>query len=340
MRRPCRKGLRLGASAGRRCVPSVRINYPPLPELRRNAARARSSDRSRALPVSEAARSKLRAGLFEASELREQRSGGDGSLSAVPARMIACDDRMPRIDQIADDARALGIRPWIGVKQQLADRAIRIMAHDSRAVLQGGAALHFVYGSPRLSQDVDFVGEQAFQALSDNGPNIARAAADLLEHDAVWSLVRSGRLLRGKVTVTLDPARRLVLPVEAYEVRAHTGRRHGELGDVEDPVEIAADKIVASRERLAHRGVLKTRDLFDLWYIGIRLGSGPPSHELVTAKLADYGASPSGADLVTAVRAVSVEELTASLEGVLPESELAGLDVRRVWDFSAELFGK
>jgi hypothetical protein len=245
-----------------------------------------------------------------------------------------------RIETIAEAARARGVRPWIAIKELLAERALQVMADDPRSVLQGGAALHFVYGSPRLSQDVDFVGPEARRALEQRGEAIARAAAELLEAEATWSLADAGRLVRGKVTVLLDPARRIVLPVEAYEVPAHLAERHPIYGDVEQPVEIAADKVVATAGRLAERGTLKTRDLYDLWYLGTRLLIPPPEPALIAAKLRDYSAVPRRADLRAAVRAVSPEELTESLQGVLPVEELGNLDAAEVLEHSAELLAR
>lgn len=247
---------------------------------------------------------------------------------------------MSRIEVIAEEARALGIRPWVAVKEIAAREAIRGLADDGRVVLQGGAALHFAYGSPRLSVDVDFVGREVGLALAERGAMLAAAVGSALEAPARWSLGRSGRLWRGKVTLDVDAARRVVLPVEAYEVPAHHPRAMGELGTVEEPVEIIADKIVASASRLASRGAVKTRDLYDLWFARSRLGAEIPSRDLVIAKLADYGEKATGLDLVAAVRAVSVDELRQALEGVLPASEMPSLDPHGILSIAAELFGK
>lgn len=247
---------------------------------------------------------------------------------------------MDRLDEITAKARARGLRPWIAVKEGLAERAVLALADEPRAVLQGGAALHFVYGSPRLSADVDFVGDQVALALAERGEGIARAAAEWLDRPARWSLGRTGRLLRGKVTVEIDPARRLVLPVEAYEVPARRPRLDPRAGAVEEPEEITADKVVASADRLARRGTLKTRDLFDLWFLTARLGARAPEAELVAQKLKDYRQPARGADLAAAARAIPEEEIQASLEGVLPEAELAGLRVREVVEAAVELMEK
>lgn len=247
---------------------------------------------------------------------------------------------MSGIDTIVREARERGIRPWIAVKELIALEAIRVLAEDDRAVLQGGAALHFAYGSPRLSVDVDYVGPNVASALLERGPSVAGAAATLLGLPARWSLGRSGRLLRGKVTLELDVARRIVLPVEAFEVPAHRAQALAGFGRVEEPVEIIADKVVACASRLAARGTFKTRDLYDLWFLLTRAAADSPSPDLVVAKAADYGEAPRGLDLELAARKVPEEELRQSLEGVLPSGELAGLDPRAILEAAAELLGR
>lgn len=248
---------------------------------------------------------------------------------------------MGAIDDIIADAREHGVRPWIAVKERLSQRTIAVMAESGgRAVLQGGAALHFGYGSPRLSADVDFVGVDVARALDERGPALARAATETLGCPSRWSMGRAGRLVRGKVTVTIDTSRRLVLPVEAYEVPARTFQVHGALGAIEEPAEIAADKIVASADRLARRGVLKITDLYDLWYIDSVLAAPAPERAAVDQKAADHEQPRHGADLAAAVASVTPEELRAVLEGLLPARDLAGLDEGAVLDTAAVLLGR
>lgn len=225
------------------------------------------------------------------------------------------------------EARESGVRPWLALKEAISRCAVGVMASSKgAAVLQGGAALRFAYGSPRLSADVDFVGPEIARVLAERGEAMARAAGELLARPCRWSMMRAGRFMRGKVAVAADGSRRLVLPIEAYEVRAHTIRTFGDLGAVEEPGEIAADKIVAIADRLARRGTIKTTDLFDLWYVRERLATAPPPRSLVAAKLADYGQPARGADLGAAVRAVPPEELRRVLEGVLRLDALGRVD--------------
>ena len=247
---------------------------------------------------------------------------------------------MSRIDEIAAEARARGVKPWLAVKERLAEGVIAVLAKDERAVLQGGGALHFAYGSPRLSADVDFVGESVHDALAACGDEIASRAGELAGAPARWSMRTDGRLVRGKVTIEIDAARRIVLPVEAFEVPARqpVALRGG--GRVEQAQEIAADKIVASADRLARRGALKTRDLYDLWFIKTRLGLDAPARDLVSAKAGDYGQPPRGADLAAAARAVTAEEMRASLEGVLPKADAEAIDPAGLVEAAAEWLGR
>jgi hypothetical protein len=179
--------------------------------------------------------------------------------------------------------------------------------------------------------------DEVERALLAAGPAVARQAEALLGVPATWSCARAGRLVRGKVTLAIDPARRLVLPVEAFEVPSHHWREHADLGAVEEPDEIIADKVVASADRLARRGTLKTTDLFDLWYLARRGGQAVPDARLVETKRQDYAQPARGADLGAAARSVPMEELRAALEGVLPTADLTALDVHEVVETAAEL---
>lgn len=233
---------------------------------------------------------------------------------------------MGRIDEITAEARTKGVKPWLAVKELLAESVILSLAGDERVALQGGAALHFAYGSPRLSADVDYVGQSAAGVMAERGEEVARRAGEVAGAAAAWSISRVGRLTRGKVTIVLDAARRIVLPVEAFEVPAHLPVPIGRLGQVERIQEIAADKIVASADRLARRGAVKTRNLYDLWYIGSRAGAAPPDPSLIAQRLQDHGQPARGADVARAARAGTPEEMRTSLEGVLPAAESAATD--------------
>ena len=245
-----------------------------------------------------------------------------------------------RIDELVEAARMRGVRPWLAIKERLAECAIEVMAVERRTVLQGGAALHFAYHSPRLSADVDFVGSTAHAALSERGEELAAHASAIVGAPARWSMRVEGRLARGKVTIELDAARRIVLPIEAFDVPAHEPNDDPRLGLVEQAGEIAADKIVASADRLARRGTLKTTDLFDLWFIQTRLAVAAPDINLVILKRDDYGQPLRGADLGAAARAVSEAELRSTLDGVLPASDASSIAPGDIVSAAADWLGR
>ena len=87
------------------------------------------------------------------------------------------------------------------------------------------------------------------------------------------------------------------------------------------------------------RQLVKTRDLFDLWYLSARLNVASPPKDLVKDKRADYGYPVRSADLAAAVHAISAEELLASLEGVLPARERPGLNAPEVLETAARILG-
>lgn len=244
---------------------------------------------------------------------------------------------LSRIDDIAERARAEGLRPWIAVKERIAEVVVTAMGRTEGAVLQGGAALRFAYGSPRLSADVDFVGIAVGTVLEAAGPGLAEAAGAALDCRATWSLSRRGKLLRGKVAIEQGAGRRLVLPVEAYEVPAHRVQSSPSAGTVEMPEEIVADKVVASADRLSRRGALKTTDLFDLWHLLARVGAPTPEVALVVQKMRDYEQPRRGAEPGSVARAFPPEELQAALEGVLPAAVLRTLPVREILDAAADV---
>ncbi len=245
------------------------------------------------------------------------------------------------LDELVARARQAGLRPWIAIKQLLVERVVEELADAGEGlVLQGGAALHLVHASPRLSADVDYAGLAVAEILEQRGEALARAATEVIGRPARWTIWRSGRLVRGKVTLEFDLARRLALPVEGYAVPAHHVRRHQRFGLVEEPAEIAADKVVATADRLRRRGTLKATDLFDLWHLWQVVGAAPPEPTLVARKVADYGGPAGGVDVVSAVRAVSSEELQAALEGILPVAELEALDAKTILERVAAELGR
>ena len=160
-------------------------------------------------------------------------------------------------------------------------------------MLQGGGALHHVFGSPRFSADLDF----AQQPDLDEAALAAALSHAAAEASRTWGACTleaapsKGRLHRQKLRVALDAGTSYVLAIERYEIPVHEPETRPALGcsesvRVESPAEIIADKVVAAVDRLSARGMMKLRDVFDVAFL---LDFGRPGRDLVLAKLADYG---------------------------------------------------
>lgn len=232
-------------------------------------------------------------------------------------------------------AKAEGLAPGVVWKREALRGFLDALADDDplrdRLVLQGGGALHYVYGSPRLSADLDFV-------LADVAAGIdAAAAIERLETSLGGVRLRaelarpSARMLR--LTLRDDPApgRRLAAKVEIYAIASLRPSRHGRLL-VEEPVEIAADKVVACLDRLSRRRFVKTYDLYDLdRLIALDADLHPPA-EMIAQKARSYGtrAGPDAWDALDVHLTLdsTVEDLEGSIVTVLPPAARDGFDAR------------
>lgn len=159
--------------------------------------------------------------------------------------------------------------------------------YTENLVFQGGGALHFMYGSPRYSNDLDFVAE------------------DLESHrEAFLGSLQKGVVVRGQLVVprvkegenflraaySLDeglPSGKLEIFAQRSFDNAPSRGKFSPLR-VESPSEIYADKIVATLARMNGRGSLKGTDLFDLHYIDTNLGR-LVDVESLREKAASYG---------------------------------------------------
>ncbi len=199
-------------------------------------------------------------------------------------------------------------------------------------VLQGGAALHFVYGSPRHPSDADFV--------SDALPIESSRIVDAFESLAYTKLVSSFRTHVG-------PHHRLLrfsfglganLPSTHVEVYGqtclveprHVSRRHAALL-VEDPLELYADKILATLSRYRTRGSIKGSDLYDLSYL-MTLTTPACSH-LLQDKARAYGEDDHvlSPDYLRAVAdhirsPAHRDDITSSFNHLLPPDVFSAID--------------
>ncbi len=240
---------------------------------------------------------------------------------------------MKPLKALAETASELSVPLSMVLKSDLGREVLRCTAGVPGLVLQGGGAVHHVYGSPRFSADLDFAQQADLDAarLAEGLSAAAAAARDAWGACALEPATSKGRLHRQKLRVPLDPGTFHVLAIERYEVEVHEPETRPALGGaglvrVESAAELIADKLVAAVDRFTARGMLKLRDVFDVAFL---LGFGRPARALVLAKLADYGYAqdlgPFGG-LAAALDAVAAERLRGELSGVLPRPYLERLD--------------
>lgn len=172
--------------------------------------------------------------------------------------------------------------------------SIRDCPFADSLVLQGGGALHFIYSSPRMSGDLDFV-DQTIPQLGLGGYTCA------LDEwaDGIYPINRTKALpprgVRGKWGFEEG------LPLAKVEIESRdlsreaivTEGRFGPLR-VKTPREIYADKVFANLSRLdARRGItrmpFKPNDFFDLNFIVQQLGEYPVPMSDIFEKGIAYG---------------------------------------------------
>lgn len=154
-------------------------------------------------------------------------------------------------------------------------------------VFQGGGALHFIYGSPRYSNDLDFVCGGLDGVREDIVGELCRGV--LVGQRLLVPVVRAeGNLIRAAYSFgDGQPSGKLEIYAQKSFDNAPTSGRFSPLR-VESPSEIYADKIVATLARMGQRGSLKPTDLFDMDYIVSHLSGGVSPGELAD-KAATYG---------------------------------------------------
>jgi len=218
------------------------------------------------------------------------------------------------------------------LKSELGRAVLRSTSGVAGLVLQGGGAVHHVFGSPRFSADLDFaqqpdLDEVRLSAGLADAATLAQAAWGACSVEAVTT---KGRLHRQKLRVSLDGGISHVLAIERYEIRVHEPQTRPVLGGVavrvESPAEIIADKVAAAVDRLSSRGMTKLRDVFDIRFL---LDFGRPRRELVLAKLADYGYPQDLAplrSLAAVLDEVAAERLRGELRDVLPRPDVERFD--------------
>jgi len=176
-------------------------------------------------------------------------------------------------------------------------------------IFQGGTSLHLVHGSPRMSEDLDFMVDDALKLDSIATFMQKRMQADtsiLLPNGSDLSVVKSkgdsrnphafvikvgGANMIGGVRVKIElwktPAsvlRRVGVSAVPIKTVGALKRGAATLVPTADVAEIYADKVVA----LAARPYLKSRDVFDLFWLQRNHGCKGISEDDLTVRLGIY----------------------------------------------------
>lgn len=193
---------------------------------------------------------------------------------------------------------------------------------------QGGTSLSLGWGSPRYSEDLDFLlSNKAIEELTSSMPKIARKIDQILkEVDPLFKLSvkskeRNGMFVFDFNVTHPDFIGKSLIKTEfwtvdkeylsKYDSEFRVPQHQASLGDVMATVNptfpvptstlesVLADKIVA----LAYRERLKWRDVFDVWWISQKLDRGlnELSTEVITAKALHHETAYKGAGLLDGI---------------------------------------
>ncbi len=205
-------------------------------------------------------------------------------------------------ETIAQEAGQNDISVALALKQYIGeDLLAKLYENWQGVVLQGGGALSHVYGSPRLSVDLDFAHQLPAHDLKIKLTDILSKYVIEKHFECSYEFAFTNpsddRLTRIKLVAVTPLGERNSLHGEFYSVPVHQSEKRNLRGTqhvviVESPTELLADKIKATIERQGKRGFLKISDLFDIWYLKERTGAAL-DRELVGQKFIDYCLVPS-----------------------------------------------
>ncbi|MDD5650948.1 MAG: nucleotidyl transferase AbiEii/AbiGii toxin family protein [Candidatus Nanoarchaeia archaeon] len=157
---------------------------------------------------------------------------------------------------------------------------------NKNLILQGGGALHFIYSSPRYSNDLDFVAPY----FTENKKSLIRKLSEDLKNYQTFTfknLKLDRNFLRTKYSIqdgnevgSID-----ILEQTSNDFKTIEGAFSPLL--VETPKEIYADKIISILGRMMKRGSIKGTDLFDLDFL-IKMYEAPEM-DLIVKKANNYG---------------------------------------------------
>jgi predicted nucleotidyltransferase component of viral defense system len=237
------------------------------------------------------------------------------------------------IKQLIERAREVGLPEYRLIRSYLQKRYLEKLESE-KLILQGGGALRFFYGSPRLSDDLDFVYEDEL--------GVEEACTAVKRINVEYSLKQKEGLTRIKAYFPFGGAE-ILLRIELYKVPAYTSMKLTlpETANrilVESPEEIKADKVVALLDLFKRRGIISMIDLYDLCYLdGL---TKKLDVELVRKKLDDYSLHLEREDFVDFISGVteSAYRFEPTLSRYLPKSERRGIDERKILSEIPDLF--
>lgn len=202
------------------------------------------------------------------------------------------------------------------------------LAESSKITFQGGTCLRLIYGGPRYSEDLDFVAEASLQelesvflSLKKSIPKIGPLFSAALE---LKKQKEHPRFLRWKLHYLTEPvAKSFSVNIKLARYPAYTQNLSPlhpskvlpglpfTIVRSETLEEILADKLAA----IAGRSFMKSRDLFDLWFLkgkGVNIRK-----DLLVKKLIDYDTPKER--LKEHLSLISIENLKREMERFLPK---------------------
>jgi predicted nucleotidyltransferase component of viral defense system len=163
-------------------------------------------------------------------------------------------------------------------------------------VFQGGTALHFFYGNPRFSEDLDFVIREKHRFdITNQTRKIQTFVSNVFPfiQDAKITIQKNDKEMQRLILITVSdvPEQKLRIHLELAYVSSYINQPRildypplNPAVRIEDPSEILADKITA----LGRRPYLKGRDIWDIYFLIVEKHLSIP-WDLVFKKGNDYG---------------------------------------------------
>ena len=164
---------------------------------------------------------------------------------------------MRSLRALAETASDLSVPLSLVLKSDLGREVLGSTSRVAGLVLQGGGALHHVFGSPGSPRTWISRSNRTWarRGLAARPSHAAAEASRTWGACTLEAAPSKGRLHRQKLRVAIDAGTSHVLAIERYEVPVH-GRDWADLGRlesvrVESPAEIIADKVVAAVDRFS-----------------------------------------------------------------------------------------